>query len=1427
MAYGFREQQRHFRFREAPKTEEEAQARRFDYSAKKLAQWQVRRERGDYMDPKEVSEYRRALDAYVKSSDYFDFAAKMSQQEQARENRRLTALMDDMNRIQSMGKEEQRQAKTQAAWNTLRRDKRTAGAAWVVDTVAEGIGKAKAAKIQETAQRRERLGVTEQSSAKELYDLADRLDRGETVLFTITPGERGHARQMNKSRKEWNEEEERIRKEDAAWLRQVAASRLGADDIPGLEKEIEETDRAIEALTQDAQSYIPDMNRPHSKEDFERLRDSQKNVAEYSEKRNMLRQQKRTLEQAKRAAYGNVYASVMNHADYKEKSQNPAVDKDDFFRRTDDAETLPAKVSVYSSNKLITEDERGIFNYLYNTNQQDVAQEYIDWLTPQLNARLTEKTTREAAERAHQGPVQAAIESAGTVLAAPLKAVGYVEDVWNTVTGKDIDINSPTHLFSNISGAVRGQVAEDIRGATDGFFLNDFTKHIGIDNVGAFAYDTVMSMADNAVNMAIAGGATGALGLTGTAAQHAAGAISSVLMGSQVAADAVIEAKQHGDSDIQAVALGFVRGAIEAATEKWSIDNILNTPGSTLGKVIQNDLLRGFVSEGSEEVMSNWANRLVDSIVYSDEKSLRARMDAYIAQGMPEWKALATVLYDDLKEDIPAALAGGLSGMGMSGIGKGMGLISETRQVQDARQAAGQQIRESGNLNTLLSEADVSGDRKAQRIGEKVQNKAARDRQTERIQRSTDRKAGQLYDRLANVTRNQAQKSIQKEFRTGMEAALETEHAQAILQEQHVSAADAAELLYKAEYGKLTKQEQKIFEGIGGEQFLSDMLDTEAFQGNIGREAISATENADRVRGLLWKKLSPIESEAFGAVADSMTDDSTLAMVDAYQKTKGADAAVFAQNWRLAYQFGKAGVQKDSSRIQETDFAISPEQVEMARSLGAYDAVREAAQSSAQQAEEHETVEVGTLKIRDEYGLSDAGADVIQGHWSTSLGISPAVYNKAVRAAYRAGRIGDIRALEGSSVQALPADIRRSIYDEGEKYSREEAGKRRRLHESIQGKKKSPGHGPGKVEYQGIARESLTQVQRVQADVLEATLARGAGINLVFFQSKKDQAGRSIGDSGFYDPNTNTIHVDINAGESVVQDSILFTASHELTHWVAYQMPDKFHTFARFLIENFSKNDVPVDQLIQKKQREYDGISYMDAYEEVVCEACQEFLLRSDAKEKLAALAQQDRGLVQRIGDYIHELFQRMMNALRDWKAEGDEARYMRELAEETVTDLQQLWSDLVMEAAQMDAAGDGGAVKYQIRNVNGEHVVWIEDNILKQNKGLPEHQFIANYLAEHIGDVYTIIESGQKVYIGKDLSGEYTQSKYTKQILNRKPGILKVKNRSVAGIGEMIEIATNRRWEKTRHTASKDAKYGMYRYDTKIGFPFKDAGKT
>lgn len=143
------------------------------------------------------------------------------------------------------------------------------------------------------------------------------------------------------------------------------------------------------------------------------------------------------------------------------------------------------------------------------------------------------------------------------------------------------------------------------------------------------------------------------------------------------------------------------------------------------------------------------------------------------------------------------------------------------------------------------------------------------------------------------------------------------------------------------------------------------------------------------------------------------------------------------------------------------------------------------------------------------------------------------------------------------------------------------------------------------------------------------------------------------------------------------------------------------------------------------------------------------------------------------------------------------------------------------MEGTKGKAKGDN--VNLSLKDIGGRKTVWIENNTLSA-KELRNHKAVADYIARHIGEVYTIIESGQKVYLGEDLPTEYTHSKYTTYLQKYDRSTLKAKNKASGALGEMIEIATNRRWEKTQHTHNKDARYGMYRYDSSFAFPVKNS---
>ena len=130
----------------------------------------------------------------------------------------------------------------------------------------------------------------------------------------------------------------------------------------------------------------------------------------------------------------------------------------------------------------------------------------------------------------------------------------------------------------------------------------------------------------------------------------------------------------------------------------------------------------------------------------------------------------------------------------------------------------------------------------------------------------------------------------------------------------------------------------------------------------------------------------------------------------------------------------------------------------------------------------------------------------------------------------------------------------------------------------------------------------------------------------------------------------------------------------------------------------------------------------------------------------------------------------------------------------------------------------DGNTYFSEIYNKDGSFDrVKIEENIFENSQGQSIKKTIKDYLTQHIGEYYNIIESGQKVYLGEDLPSEYAYSEYSKKLPTNK---LLAKGRASSNLQEIIENASNRQWSKnTKPKHIQDAKYGFYKYDTKFSF--------
>ena len=475
-------------------------------------------------------------------------------------------------------------------------------------------------------------------------------------------------------------------------------------------------------------------------------------------------------------------------------------------------------------------------------------------------------------------------------------------------------------------------------------------------------------------------------------------------------------------------------------------------------------------------------------------------------------------------------------------------------------------------------------------------------------------------------------------------------------------------------------------------------------------------------------------------------------------------------------------------------------------------------------------------------GSADTANRILNSYNGVSGEVSASDFAAGLRQAYDLGVSGQVAERQLGTYELagkLPAAARSAAFNRGKTVGDYKATARQATLEArgrqAKGQRKGQLHFDRKGRTFDSKRESALKA-------MEA-LSKALGIDIYVYESyveggKRVYQGRTwdkeSAPNGFYDKDG--IHIDLNAG-NFGQGTMMFTVAHELTHFIKEWSPVKFRKLADILVNRYAEQGVSVRELIDRqiaKARENGReIDRDTAFEEVVADSMETMLTQGDIGDFMAQLKQKDKTLRDKIREWFRNLadsLKAVADEYRGAKPESPEGRLVAQM-DDFVKVLQEAYAEALVEAGENYRANEGnkkttreGGVKYQTRSVNGKQVVWIEDNILKRNKGIPEHQFVANYIAGHINDIYTIIESGQKVYIGEDLPGEFTQSKYTQAILKNRSNLIKAKNRSAGNIGEMIEIATNRRWEKAKHAGNKDAKYGMYRYDTMFGFPVLDS---
>ena len=414
-----------------------------------------------------------------------------------------------------------------------------------------------------------------------------------------------------------------------------------------------------------------------------------------------------------------------------------------------------------------------VYVYLANKYGKDKADEYRDSLSEYNNLLQRETEVQEAQQFSQEHPVLGTLRSFGTNLGSAISLAPVVDTV-NTAIGNNIDTNDVFHQPTHVTNALRNQVANDID-----------------SNVGRFIYQTANSAIDSAINMGVATALTGGVGAVGETVGSSALAsapkytaeVTSALMGNSVATNAIIEGKEKGYSDVKALTLGIIQGAIEGITEKYSIDRIIKNP----------NLLKSAVTEGTEEIASNWMNNIVDAVANGDKSEFNQFIKAYKEENpdATDGKAFSMAILNSLKDDGLAFLGGAMAGGAMAGTQQGINYIGNS--------LTGKDIKNLDNVNTLVEiGSNLDTNSKAYKTANKISEKISNNKSV----------SNNLVGKLRNEIINETQQASNADLSTAIENRLVT------LGEKSAKAQYLSNVAVKVINGESLSTEEKV--ALGG-----------------------------------------------------------------------------------------------------------------------------------------------------------------------------------------------------------------------------------------------------------------------------------------------------------------------------------------------------------------------------------------------------------------------------------------------------------------------------------------------------------------------------------------------------------------------------------------------------------------------------------
>lgn len=971
------------------------------------------------------------------------------------------------------------------------------------------------------------------------------------------------------------------------------------------------------------------------------------------------------------------------------------------------------------------------------------------------------------------------------------------------------DANAPGYLLSDFGGTVQKTQAEGIRN--------------GIGGVGGAAlstlYSGVTSLADNIVRYGL-GAATGTAGVTlGLAATSSF-------------ASSYREAAARGGDATQATLFGLASGALEVATEKFSLDNLLKMKSpETITQVLLQAAEQGGV-EISEEEASYFGGLLADAIIMQDNSAYKTEIREYERQGLTTEEAKRIALQDALMEAANTAAVSFIAGAGMGGIQSGT-RYAQNVQVGREIQNAGltdlaleyaRSMPEGSNAYRMATRPEGAKDQITQDSGAGRIGALATETLTEATRTIWDGNSiAQVMDAFNTIRNIGSDEDVKTALNLMMEKYYQAAANGEITQQQAQQI--VADIVWRTSPQNFTIEQSEDGAVQAGQsptpQTVSGLLGQEA-QSRAAQEQTevgllpSGEENAQR-EALLdqlenYRQEMAQEAQGMGLTGLADTGESVgpevdlLMIADDTPQTRGTAAQARSTETAQESAKGKNGkLAATRAAVEAPAVTTGGEEITITGAT-----VTEGGKlrllSSSGEAYDPKTVHIQNLQMRQLYSqAAQYGGNVARNYIANYNGSQDVTeYTDGYNAFLTAGRLAARDNLTYEQAQAYNS------------YYEQKIGSRAAMEAFSVGRDSEGTQALAQRQTARPAEGSLTDRTSRKSEGQDALVealsqwAKRTGVHLELLDSIN--AGGEKANGSF-------VAATMSMALSADSDNILQAFGHEAAEFVQAFSPEEKAALRQDLMEWWTNHESAnsMDALIRKYQGAYSQVegkkSYNDAADEIVNDALGALLTTDEGIESFAKWVYSDTGrtqaekktLVQRIKDAIARIVAGLKRLLKGKKLNEGTERFLNMELEQQEALRQKFYS--AMDAAAKNAkegnyweSGAAEGAQFSIGyDANNVPFVKIDEELFAD---VPKRELgaaVRSYLKDNYPNGVEV--AGKTFLINAKARKEITNSEDAKDLLARAPTVYRDKMEAVSRADEIANAIVDYVNEAPAHT--------------------------